>query len=338
MKNFIVCDIGKKITHVYNPRTKNVYKIEHSDFIRLNIPELEPGDAIVIEDAHIRTQEENSLAQAFKLEELLQLGKFADDNQNEILSFPQKVTPKARKVASLENPELIEKTDANDIQAISYYLKNFEGVLNTLKPFNPISLEEHEDNCSHIYVDRDALTEDSNTARNEKYGIKTDYEDCITQWIKKYITKLAFNLDTETREWAGIEMNSKGNALKPGLLNYSSDKLKFIYGVINTILTPSGKLRLRSDIKKPPYWKYAKQVYFGLTPYHMHAGVTASNYKYHKRKAGSSCKKSMSLESKNAIKSLDDIREIREAMKESDRHLRDFWRTARKMIVEDGIR
>ena len=49
-------------------------------------------------------------------------------------------------------------------------------------------------------------------------------------------------------------------------------------------------------------------------------------------------KKSMSLESKNAVKNLDDVREIREAMKESDRHLRDLWRTARKMIVEDNIR
>jgi hypothetical protein len=46
----------------------------------------------------------------------------------------------------------------------------------------------------------------------------------------------------------------------------------------------------------------------------------------------------MSLESKNAVKNLDDVREIREAMKESDRHLRDLWRTARKMIVEDGLR
>lgn len=339
MRNFIVCDIGKKITHVYNPRTKNIFKIEHSDFIKLNIPELQSGDSIVIEDAHIRTQEENSLAQAFKLEELQQLGKIADFRENEILSFPQKVTPKARKVASLENPELIEKTDENDIQAIAYYLENFKGVFNTLKPFNPISLGEHEKNSLHIYADRDALTEDSNAARNEQYGIKTDYEDYVTRWIKKYISILSFNLDSATREWAGLEMNAKGNALKPGLLNYTSDKLKFIYGVVNTILNPNtGEPRLRSDINKPPHWKYAKQVYFGLTPYHMHAGVTASNYKYHKRKAGSSCKKSMSLESKNAIKNLNDVREIREAMKESDKHLRTLWRTVRKMIVEDGLR
>ena len=339
MKNFIVCDIGKKITHVYNPRTKNIYKIEHSDFINLNIPELESGDKIIIEDAHIRTQEENSLAQAFKLEELQYLGKNADSNGNEILSFPQKVTPKARKVASLENPNLLEKTDANDIQAIAYYLETFKEVFATLKPFNPISLGEHENNNSHIYKDRDSLTEDSNTARNEQYGIKTDYEDYVTKWIKKYLSILAFNLDNETRDWVGLELNGKGNALKPGLLNYTSDKLKFVYGVVNTVLNPNtGEPRLRSDINKPPHWKYAKEVYFGLTPYHMHAGVTASNYKYHKRKAGSSCKKSMSLESKNAVKNLDDVCEIREAMRESDRHLRTFWRTLRKMIVEDGLR
>ena len=75
----------------------------------------------------------------------------------------------------------------------------------------------------------------------------------------------------------------------------------------------------------------------------MKAGVTASNYKYHKRKAGSPCNISMAFDDKgnpkpNTFKNLDDVREIRKAMKVSDRHLRDLWRTARKMIVEDGLR
>jgi hypothetical protein len=164
------------------------------------------------------------------------------------------------------------------------------------------------------------------------------YTDAVTEWIKKYISVLAFRLDNETREFAGLELNGKGNALKPGLLNYTSDKIKFLYGVVNTILTPSGKVRVRSDNGLPPYWKYAKQVYFGITPYHMHAGVTASNYKYHKRKAGSSCKLSMSLESKNAIKSLDDVYMIKEEMNSSDKKLRTLWREIRKMIIEDGLR
>jgi hypothetical protein len=338
MKKFIVCDIGKKQTYVFVPDTKNHYQISNEEFIQLIIPELN-GHDIVIEDTHLRSQENNSLAQSWTIEQLIKFRSIADSKNIEILCFPQKVTPKARKIASIEvRPELLEKDDKNDIESIAFYLEKFSEAYDSLKVFDPVPYEDFEKKVSHIYRDRDSLTEDSNSARNEKYGIKTDYEDAVTSWIKKYINILAFNLDDDTREWSGLEMNAKGNALKPGMINYTSDKLKFIYGVINTILTPTGKLRLRSDINKPPYWKYAKQVYFGLTPYHMHAGVTASNYKYHKRKAGSSCKKSMSLESKNAVKDLNDIREIREAMKESDRKLRTLWRTARKMIVEDGLR
>lgn len=339
MNKFITCDIGKKETYVFVPETKHHYVISNDEFIQLKVPELN-GHDIVIEDAHIRSQEDDSMAHSWTIDQLRQLRSVADLMRVEILCFPQKVTPKARKVASIGlREDLLEKTDKNDIEAIAFYLQEFPEAYDALKVFNPVKYETFEKNVSHIYADRDALTEDSNGARNQKYGIKTDYEDHVTRWIKKYITKLAFNLDDQTAEWAGIETNSKGNALKPGLIKYTSDKLKFIYGVINTIIVPStGELRVRSDINKVPYWKYAKKVYFGLTPYHMHAGVTASNYKYHKRKAGSSCKKSMSLESKNAIKNLEDVREIRESMKESDRHLRDFWRTARKMIVEDGLR
>ena len=339
MSKFITCDIGKKETYVFVPETNNHHVISNEEFIQLNVPELN-GHDIVIEDAHIRAQEDNSMAHSWTIDQLRQLRSVADSVGVEIFCFPQKVTPKARKIASIGlREDLLPKSDPNDIESIAFYLQEFPEAYDTLKVFDPVEYKTFEKKVSHIYADRDALTEDSNEARNQKYGIKTDYEDYVTRWIKKYIIKLAFNLDNQTAEWAGIETNSKGNALKPGLINYTSDKLKFIYGVINTIIVPStGELRVRSDINKVPYWKYAKKVYFGLTPYHMHAGVTASNYKYHKRKAGSSCKKSMSLESKNAIKNLEDVREIRESMKESDRHLRDLWRTARKMIVEDGLR
>ena len=338
MNKFITCDIGKKETYVFVPETNNQYVISNEYFIKLNVPELN-GHAIVIEDAHIRAQEDDSLAHSWPINQLRQLRSTADSMGIEILCFPQKVTPKARKIASIAlRPELLEKTDKNDIEAIAFYLQEFPEAYDALKVFDPVEYKTFEKKVSHIYVDRNALTEDSNNARNQQYGIKTDYEDHVTRWIKKYLFKLTFELDNETREWVGIELNKQGSDLKDGFKKYTNSKLKFIYGVINTILTPSGNIRLRSDINKPPHWKYAKSVYFGLTPYHMHAGVTASNYKYHKRKAGSSCKKSMSLESKNTIKNLDDVREIREAMKESDRHLRDFWRTARKMIIEDGLR
>ena len=339
MNKFIVCDIGKKETYVFVPETKNHYVISNENFIKLNIPELDNHD-IVIEDAHIRSQEDDSLAQSWTIDQLRQLRSVADSMGIEILCFPQKSTPKARKIASIGlNEDLLEKTDSNDIESIAFYLQEFPEAYDALKIFDPVEYKTFEKKVCHIYADRDALTEDSNGARNQKYGIKTDYSDAVVEWIKKYLFRLASELDSDTREWAGIELNKNNSGLKDGLKKYTSPKLKFVYGIINTLIVPStGKLRVRSDINKVPYWKYAKKVYFGLTPYHMHAGVTASNYKYHKRKAGSSCKKSMNLESKNAVKNLDDVREIREAMKESDRHLREFWRTARKMIVEDGLR
>ena len=343
MNKFITCDIGKKETYVFVPETNNHYVISNEDFIELRVPELN-GHDIVIEDAHIRAQEDDSLAQSWTIDQLMKLRSTADLMGIEILCFPQKVTPKARKIASIGlREDLLTKSDPNDIEAIAFYLQEFSDAYDALKVFDPVEYKTFEKKVSHIYADRDALTEDSNGARNQKYGIKTDYSDAVVQWIKKYLFRLAGELDSDTREWAGIELNKKNSALKDGLKNYTSPKLKFIYGVINTILTPSGELRVRSDINKVPYWKYAKKVYFGLTPYHMHAGVTASNYKYHKRKAGSSCKISMAFDDKgkpkpNTFKNLDDVREIREAMKESDRHLRDFWRTARKMIVEDGLR
>jgi len=339
MNKFITCDIGKKETYVYVPETNNHYTISTDQFLELDIPEIN-GHDIVIEDAHLRSQEDDSLAQTWTIDQLRNLRIIADLKRIKILCFPQKVTPKARKIASITvDSKFLDKNDDTDTFSIAFYLQEFPEAYDALKVFDPVKYKTFEKKVSHIYADRNALTEDSNEARNQQYGIKTDYQNYVTEWIKRYITKLAFNLDNETAQWSGLEMNAKGNALKPGLLNYNSDKLKFVYGVINTILDPNtGEPRLRSDINKPPHWKYAKKVYFGITPYHMHAGVTASNYKYHKRKAGSSCKKSMSLESKNAVKNLDDVREIRKAMKESDGHLRDLWRTARKMIVEDGIR
>ncbi len=338
MKKFIVCDIGKKHVIVFNPETREHHTITTEQFKSLDVPNLCDDMTIVIEDAHLRSQEENSLAQTYRIDELKEFKKRADSRNIKILCFPQKVTPKTRKIASLEFPHLIDKTDYNDTESISYYLEKFPHVFDSLKIFQPCTFAEHENKTGHIYADRDSLTEDSNEARNNIYGIKTDYEDAIVKFLKRYSIKLATLLPDDVREFAGLEWNSKKNALKNDPQKYTSDKFKFLYGVVNTIMTPSGELRVRSDNGLPPYWKYAKEVFFGITPYHMKAGVTASNYKYHKRKAGSVCKKSMSLESKKAIQCVEDVYDIREARNEADKKLRLLWRTIRVMIVDEGRR
>ena len=122
MNKFITCDIDHGKVCVYVPETKKHYTISSDHFLELKIPELN-GHDIVIEDAHIRSQENDSLAQTWTIDQLKELRSIADLIGIEILCFPQKVTPKARKIASIGLREnLLEKSDQNDIESIAFYL------------------------------------------------------------------------------------------------------------------------------------------------------------------------------------------------------------------------
>ena len=359
--NFVVCDVGKKQITSYDNQNQIHSLVTTAEFLLLDIPGLEDGMKLIIEDAHLRARGEDSLAQTYTIDQLIGLKNIADKRNITILCFPQKVTPKARKIFSVlsgkSDGKLIKKSDENDTLAIAFYLEHFPNVFATLKEFKPIDGDEHEDKNIHIYKDRDLLTNDANEfGRNNRYGIGKDntYEDAVSRWIKRNISKLYSMLDQETRDFFKLELNSKGNGLKSNILNYidsAAGTLKPIYNVINTILRPTGELRIRSDRselnidvkKKVPHWKYAKVVYFGITPYHTKAGVTASNYKWHKRKAGNKNKISMAFEDNgnpkgHTFKSFDDLERIRKEMRHADKCLQKFWTISRKMIVEDDIR
>ena len=189
------------------------------EFLLLDIPGLDDGMKLVIEDAHLRARGEDSLAQTYTIDQLIDLKNFADKKNITILCFPQKVTPKTRKIFSVLSEKgdgkLIKKSDENDTQSIAFYLEKFPNVFKTLKEFKPIDGNEHETKNTHIHVDRDILTEDSNEARNNKYGIGKDntYEDAVSRWIKTNISKLYGMLDQETRDFFKLELNSKGNGL-----------------------------------------------------------------------------------------------------------------------------
>ena len=122
MKNFITCDIGKKTVIVFNPNNETHRVVSTDSFRDLKFPEINDGMTIVIEDAHLRSQEDNSLAHTYKIDELQKLRSKADKRNIKILCFPQNVTPKARKLftLSLGKTEVIDKTDKNDTEAIAF--------------------------------------------------------------------------------------------------------------------------------------------------------------------------------------------------------------------------
>ena len=70
-------------------------------------------------------------------EQLKQIEYNTQRKNIQIRLFPQKSTPTARKIASLEHPELLEKTDENDVKAIAYLLEKSPNSFSTLKKFYP---------------------------------------------------------------------------------------------------------------------------------------------------------------------------------------------------------
>ena len=185
MTTFIM-DCGQCHSHVLNTSTDEYTILQHNNIVNLYIPDIKPGDRIIVEEAHMRAQENNSLAQPFTYEQLKTIEKNAEEMQVEIRLFPHKCTPTARKVASLNDSDLLEKTDENDVRAIAYLLEVSPNSFFQLKRFNPVRTSEYQEKSESKFFDRTKLNEDINFARNLKYGIKGayDHEDAVPRWIK----------------------------------------------------------------------------------------------------------------------------------------------------------
>ena len=74
-------------------------------FINLNIPGLKRGDTLVVECAHLREAHRFYSCSTFYYNQLEELKKLQMEGIS-ILIFPQKSTPKARKLAGVDADEL----------------------------------------------------------------------------------------------------------------------------------------------------------------------------------------------------------------------------------------
>jgi len=329
-------DVGQGKVHIYDSGNDIFYgKLPEENLINLNIKGLKRGDSLVVECAHLRESHRFTMAQPFNFEQLTQLKENVEEMGITLLLFPQKSTPKTRKLSGLGNDD---KTDEADTKAIANFLLKDRSAFYALKEFVPTRLTDFQEKNNPIFDYIQQCNEDINPAKTSGYGFnnKIDYEDNISRWIKKYALKLTEYLDgdNELIEAIGLKFDKKGN-LKIAVPNR-------IYTLVHSILRPNGELRVRHDVGLVPNWKYIKAHYLGCKPYHMNQGVPASNYKHWMRRAVSEYaypgKKSANTSDFQIGMSQEELNKLKKARTKVDKMTQTMWYALRKMIVEDGLR
>ena len=334
--NLFIADVGQGKVHVYDSGNDKFHgKLPQESLINLNIPELKKGDTLVAECAHMRESHRFTLAQPFDFDQLEELKRNADEKGVTILLFPQKSTPKARKLAGVEADA---KTDEVDTKAISQFLLKDKSAFYSLKEFFPKRLDSFKNEISSTIEYIKECNADINPAKSSEYGFgKIDYDDEVSRWIKKYALRLVeyLNGDPELIAAIGLGFDKKQNVkvLVPNR----------IYTLVHSLIRPGdGSLRVRPDINKVPNWKYIKAHYLGCKPYHMNQGVAASNYKHWMRRAVSEYaypgKKSANTTDFQVGMSYEELAKLKKARTKVDKMTQKIWYALRKMIVEDGLR
>ena len=147
--NLFTVDVGQGKFHAYDSGNDIFYgKLPEQDLINLNIAGLKRGDTLVVEDAHLRESHRYTLAQPFNFQQLTQLKENAEEMGITLLLFPQKSTPKTRKLAGLGQND---KTDEADTKAIASFLLKDRSAFYALKEFSPTRLTDFQEKNNHIF-------------------------------------------------------------------------------------------------------------------------------------------------------------------------------------------
>ena len=362
--NLFTADIGEGKLHVYDSGNDTFYgKLPKDDLINLNIPGLQSGDTLVVECAHLRESHAKTMAQAYTFDKLTELKKNADKIGLNIKLFPQKSTPKARKLYGVEASD---KTDEVDTKAIATFLLKDKKAFRSLKTFIPTKMKEFQGNNQDVFDYVQQANDDINPAKSSGYGLDPNidyYEDEVSKWIKKHTIdggSSVFGYTPTIVEYLEKEYPKEYEELTRALglsVDKNTGDIKIekegrnrTYTLVTTILRPNGSLRLRKDYGLPPYWQYVKAHLLGLKPYHMKQGVIASNYKHWMRRtvseyvhpdklrdSGDPNKINSNCSDFRAGMSYEELVKLKKARTKVDKMTQKIWYVLRKMIVEDGL-
>ena len=281
--NLFTSDIGDGKLHAYDSGNNTFHeKLPKDDIIALKIPELQSGDTLVVECAHLREAHERTMAQAYSFDQLIELKKNADKMGVVIKLFPQKSTPKTRKLYRGVNKETGEEfhgfevdkkdkkkfiktygmsPDEADTRSIAQFLLNDQNAFLSLKSFIPTKMVNFQEGSQDIVNYIQEANDDINPAKSSGYGLdpKIDYyEDEVSKWIKKYtidggnslfenIPTIVYYLEKEyPKDYEELTW-ALGLSVDSKTGKVKIEQANRIYTLVTTILRYNGSLRYRHD-------------------------------------------------------------------------------------------
>lgn len=304
------------------------------DYVALNIPGIKSGDTVCVENAHTIPRTRKSMSQPCTHEQNIELRDKAREMGVEIRMMSQIQLASLRKkyadqiasmyptyVELLEPAQReLEKNEVIDLLAWRFHIADHPDIVQRFKRFNPVSQEEFIAETEPKWMARMALSEDINVARRLQY---TDPEDKVVQWINENAIAIEEILTPEELELLQFKVVHRG---RPQQRIEPANRL---FTLASTLINSDGELRLREN-GTVPYWKYVKEVYFGITPFHTRAGVAASNIKHWFRRVRSS------FPSGQEFRFADD-QGFRIARADFDKQLREIWKKMRQLVLDSNL-
>ena len=184
--NLFTADIGDGKLHVYDSGNDTFYgKLPKDDLIKLNIPGLQSGDTLVVECAHLREAHAKTMAHAYTFDKLTELKKNADKIGLNIKLFPQKSTPKTRKLYRGINKETgkefygfeVDKKETSkfvktygmspdeaDTRSIAQFLLKDPNAFGALKTFIPTKMKDFQEENQYVFDYIQEANDDINPA------------------------------------------------------------------------------------------------------------------------------------------------------------------------------
>ena len=283
-KDIMIADCGTNLATIFLPKKNEVLEVGMNEAINMMLA-MPKGSVIVSENAHLGCPRKGlSLSQPFLEEELRTLYKSLEEKEITLRLFPEKLTPIARDLAGFK-----EKTDANDVRAIYFYLSEFNQRINLKKP-NPDF--EPTQKIEEGWEWKDQTNSVLNYARaymkKDKKGNwkKAEYEnpdDMIMKFIHDNIDEIRSRMSDTARSVFRLQelKQERKNSDTFGLNAYKDAKPASLYTIAATLLNFDGTKRIRKSTGDIAGWNFINRHVLCNTAYHQRGGVARSNLKHH---------------------------------------------------------